>query len=208
MRIELVRHGSTEPNQRGVLLGCRSDPGLTQEGLRQANAVAETVAARWAAGGMGDLPPSIVTSPLRRCRDTAERIASRLRVPADAVVAEPRLIEIDYGEWEGVALGEIPAESIRAWREDPDFRPPGGESLAEVSSRVGAWCAEQTGLGTLVAVTHVSPVKAAVIWALGGSPTLAWRLHVGVASITTVAVPDGGSPAVLGFNESGHLPAP
>ncbi|HLG00023.1 MAG TPA: histidine phosphatase family protein [Acidimicrobiia bacterium] len=196
MDIILVRHGSTAPNERGVLLGQGNDPGLTDAGREQATAVAHALA--------GVTPLMIWSSPLRRCLETAGAIAAAHdALPPTAV--EPRLAEIDYGEWEGVPLADLPAEAMRTWRRDPAFRPPGGESLAEVTARVGEWCDEQTGDGTIIAVTHVSPIKAAVIWALDGSPTMAWRLHVGVASITTVAARDGAPPAVLGFNERAHL---
>lgn len=196
MKVILVRHGSTAPNERGVLLGRGSDPALTDLGRQQSTALAQALVAL--------NPMTIWSSPLRRCRETAEAIA-RAHGDAPPTVLEPRLAEIEYGEWEGVPLGDLPADAIQAWRRDPAFRPPDGESLAEVNERVGEWCAEQTGEGTIVAVTHVSPIKAAVIWALSGPPTMAWRLHVGVASITTVAVPLGSPPVVLGFNERAHL---
>ena len=73
----------------------------------------------------------LVSSPLGRARDTAE--ALRLDVPVEI---DPRWIEVDYGELEGRALDAVPAELWARWRADPTFRPPGGESLAEVGARV------------------------------------------------------------------------
>lgn len=199
-----MRHGATEPNQRGVLVGRGVDPGLVEEGERQARALADALAGVLVTGG----PTRVMSSPLRRCLETAERIAEALPDVGDVagVVVEPRLVEIDYGEWEGLAFSEIPADAWAEWRRDPAFRPPGGESLAEVSARVADWCGEQAAGGTVVAVTHVSPVKAAVAWALDAPPTLAWRLFVGLASITTIDVrPEG--PVLLSFNERAHLAA-
>lgn len=193
MTLFLVRHGTTEPNERGVLLGRRADPSLVDVGRGQAEATGQALARR--------RPTAVVSSPLRRCLETAETIAGVLSLD---VVVEPRLVEVDYGEWEGVALGEIPPGVSRKWRHDPDFRPPGGETLAEVSTRVTEWCQEHESGGSVVAVTHVSPVKAAVAWALGAPPTVAWRLLVSVASVTTIGVQPHG-PVLLGFNDCGHL---
>lgn len=195
MNIVLVRHGSTEPNERGVLLGRGADPGLTERGRAQAQALGVV---------LGDeAVTEVVSSPLARCRETAALIA-RTVGPDLPVAVEDRLAEIDYGEWEGQRLADLPADSAHTWRSDPDFRPPSGESLAEVAARVGSWCAERVGDGTVVAVTHVSPIKAAVAWALGAPPTLAWRLYVAVASVTAIAVGPHGA-VLTRFNESAHL---
>lgn len=193
MKLLLVRHGATEANLRGVLLGRRADPGLVEEGRRQAQLLAQALAPQG--------PARVVSSPLRRCIETAEAIAA---VVSSNVAVDDRLVEIDYGDWEGVALSDIPPEASQRWRDDPGFRPPQGESLDEVSARVSAWCEEQTGDSPLVAVTHVSPIKAAVAWTLGAPPSLAWRLFVGVASVTTIGIqPHGG--VLLGFNDCAHL---
>lgn len=188
----LARHGETEPNRDGLLLG-RSDPGLTERGQGQARMLGSVIAPR--------RPVSVVSSPLRRCVDTARAIAAPLGLE---VAVDDRLIEVDYGDWEGMPLDEIPEEASARWREEPDFAPPGGESLGALSSRVAGWCEEQQARGSVVAVTHVSPVKAAVAWALRADPTVAWRLFVDVASITTIGIRETG-PVLLGFNERGHL---
>lgn len=192
--LHLVRHGETEPNREGRLLGRRADPGLTAQGRAQAEALARRLAR--------EEPVRVVTSPLRRCVETAEVVAA---ATGAAVVEDGRLVEIDYGEWEGVRLDELPADTGAAWRADPAFRPPGGESLAEVQARVAGWCEEQRANdGPVVAVSHVSPVKAAVIWALGGDPRTAWQLWVAVASLTTLEV--GSNRALLhAFNDRSHL---
>lgn len=190
----LVRHGETPPNREGVLLG-RADPGLTDQGRRQAQALADALTPL--------APARVVTSPLRRCRETAVVIAEA--APC-SVAEDDRLIEVDYGEWEGQPLPEVPAEASRRWRDDAAFRPPGGESLEDVAERVHAWCEEirERAEGTVVAVSHVSPIKAVVAWALGVDAGVSWRMFLGVASLTRVALgPDG--PVLLSFNERGHL---
>lgn len=193
MTLLVVRHGVTEQNQRGLLLGSRADPGLAEEGQVQAQAVALALGHHQGA--------AIVSSPLRRCLETAEAIA---QATGSDVAVDDRLVEIDYGEWEGIALADIPPETSERWRADGSFRPPGGETLDEVGARVAEWCEELDGGRDVIAVTHVSPVKAAVAWAIGGPATIAWRLFVAVASITTIGIQPHG-PVLVAFNDTGHL---
>lgn len=195
----LLRHGESEYNAARRLVG-RSDPALTELGSRQAEAAGRLLAAERAGRGG---PLRVVTSPLRRARATAELVAFSLDV--EEVEIEESLIELDYGELEGLRSDEVAPADWAAWRSDPAWRPPGGETLAEVQARLGAWCdlvAGEAAEGDLVAVSHVSPIKAAAAWALGAGPELAWRLSLGVATITRV----GTKPPLLhSFGESGHL---
>ena len=172
----LVRHGRTTANATGLLLG-RADPPLDEHGRQQAAALAASVAdAR-----------RVVCSPLRRARETADALGLPVEV-------DERWIELDYGELDGRPIAEVPADLWRRWRADVAFAPPGGESLAALGRRVRAACedlaAEAAGHDVVV-VTHVSPIKAAVAWALGVGDELSWRLHVAPASITRIAVRDG-----------------
>jgi alpha-ribazole phosphatase len=74
------------------------------------------------------------TSPSRRCREVAERIAEVLAVPLSA---DPRLMELDFGEWEGKPWDHIPHTDLDRWAADPSgFRAPCGESGAELIARV------------------------------------------------------------------------
>lgn len=195
IRLILARHGETAPNRRGVLLG-RDDPGLTDRGRSQARALAAWVAEHG--------PTRVISSPLARCRDTAVAIADACSLD---VATDERLIELDYGEWEGRAFGDIPDDASARWRSDARFRPPGGESLTDVQERVGGWCREMAASdeeATVVAVSHVSPIKAAVVWTLEADPEAAWRMWVEVASVTRLGLrSDGG--VLLGFNERAHL---
>jgi broad specificity phosphatase PhoE len=187
--IVFVRHGETPPNREGLLLG-RGDPELTERGRAQAKDLALALA------GLGIT--TVLTSPLRRARDTASPIAAECGVPVEV---DERLIEIDFGEWEGQPLASIDADLVARWHRDPDLAPPGGESLVVVAGRVAAFCNERLGgetSGLTVAVSHVSPIKAAVTWTLGLSPELAWRMRLDVASLTRI---DRG-PVLLSFNET------
>lgn len=175
----LVRHGESTANAAGLLLG-RSDVPLTPAGRDQAAAVA---------GVLGPVT-ELRSSPLARARDTAAALGTGL----DAVVDE-RWVEVDYGAYEGEPLSSVPAEVWRRWRSDPEFRPEGGETLAEVGRRVADACTELFATagarardegGDVVVVSHVSPIKAAVAWALRGGDALAWRLYLATGSVTRI----------------------
>jgi len=190
----LVRHGEAAGNAAGLLLG-RTDSPLTAHGRAQA------------AGLTGTLGPvaRLVSSPLARARDTAQALGLGLPVEVDE-----RWIEMDYGELEGRPLGSVPRSVWARWRADTGFRPPGGESLADVGARVRAACHElfgHDGAGArtdaaVVVVSHVSPIKAAVAWALGVGDEVAWRLHLATASVTRIGWGAGG-PVLHRFNEPG-----
>lgn len=186
----IVRHGRTAANASGLLLGQRLDPELDPTGRSQAEALARVL----------DRAARIVTSPLRRARETA----AALQQPA---VVDERWIELDYGELDGTPLAEVPAELWARWRADPAFAPPGGESLRDLGTRVRAACedlAAAGGDGDTVVVTHVSPVKAAVAWALGVDDGVAWRMFVAPASVTRIALGARG-PSLHGYNDTAHL---
>lgn len=187
----LVRHGESTGNAEGRLLG-RLDAPLTERGLAQARSLAPLVAGA----------TRVVCSPLARARDTAAALG--LAVPVEV---DERWIEVDYGKLDGVPLASVPEGTWRRWRADSGFRPPGGESLAEVGVRVRSACAELFAAdgegargGDVVVVSHVSPIKAAACWSLGLGDEGAWRLFLSTASITRVAWGADG-PLLEGFNE-------
>ncbi len=194
----LVRHGESVANAQGLLLG-RTDAELTDTGRAQAQG----------ARALLERPVAEVrTSPLLRARDTAELLAL-----GQPIAVDDRWIEVDYGEFECQPLGGIPAEVWRRWQRDRDFRPEGGETLAEVDRRITAACEELFATdgagarrrdGDVVVVSHVSPIKAAVAWALG-TVDLYWRLHLRTASVTRIGW-NRDAPILHGFNEVAVAP--
>src|SRR5437868_3438264 len=188
----VVRHGQTAANAAGQLLG-RADVPLTDTGRRQAAALA---------GAVGRVD-RVISSPLQRARGTAAAFGLPVEV-------DDRWTELDYGVYDERPLGEVPAEMWEKWRGDAEFAPPAGESLASLGRRVRAACAELVGEAAddvVVVVSHVSPIKAAVAWALDVGDGVAWRMFVAVASITRIAVTDRG-PILRSFNEVAHLGQP
>src|SRR5438552_3996131 len=120
-------------------------------------------AAALAAGPASSPVTRVLSSPLQRARATAAAIAN---VHGIEVECDERLIELDYGKWDTLPLRDIPADAWTTWRSDSDFAPPGGERLTDVSARVESFIADLATDDLVVAVSHVSPIKAAVWIAL------------------------------------------
>jgi ribonuclease H / adenosylcobalamin/alpha-ribazole phosphatase len=196
----LLRHGETPLSTERRFAG-RGDIPLTEEGLRQAAAAAGRLAAR---GGID----VIVTSPLRRTRQTAEAVASATGAP---LVADEGLVETDFGEWEGMTTAEASQrwpEEVSAWMRSTDVAPPGGESFADVILRVNAALDRllaEYQFRTLLLVSHVSPIKIAACRAMLAPPATLFRIQLDVASLCEIAwFPDG--PAVVrSLNDTAHL---
>src|SRR5262249_44845978 len=136
--IAFVRHGQTELNRRGRLQG-RLDAPLSELGRDQAVALGRGFAA--------EPVVRVYTSPLRRAGDTAAAIA---REQGLEVEVDERLVELDYGEWDGLALGDVAPRDWAAWRADPEFAPPGGERLVDVTARVAAFSADVADPGLVI----------------------------------------------------------
>jgi broad specificity phosphatase PhoE len=191
----IVRHGRTDANAAGLLQGHLDRP-LDPHGVEQAQAIAEVLAG----------VDRILTSPLTRARQTAAAIAER---GGQEVSVDERWIELDYGIYDGVPLAEVPSPTWARWRSDPDFAPPGGESLNQLGARVRLACealVAEAAESDIAVVSHVSPIKASIAWALDVGPDTSWRTHVATASIHRIAIGPRG-PALHSFNETWHLPS-
>ena len=200
-----VRHGECEANAAGVLVG-RSDSSLTELGRWQAAAIGRSLAR-----SIGPDPAIVrlLTSPLERALETAGVVASVLNEAMGGSISpelDDRLIELDYGRLEGTVVHRSPADTP-AWVLDPTVPLPGGEPLSAVADRVSALCRElssSASSGTTGLVTHVSPTKAAVSWALGCDVTASWRMSLGLASVTRID-PKLDRPLLVSFNETWHV---
>ncbi len=183
----LVRHGRTAANASGLLQG-RLDNPLDAEGRRQARGLAASL----------PVVDRIVASPLLRARQTA----AALPVGSGGIDVDERWVELDYGEFDGRRFSDLPPGVWERWMDDPDFRPPGGETLRELRARVWEACddlAAEAATRDVVVVSHVSPIKAAVAWALGTREDLSWRMHLSTASITRIET-GGGRVRLVEFN--------
>ena len=125
-RLVLLRHGQTNYNLVGRMQG-HLDSELTEIGRAQAEAVAPAIALM--------VPDLLLSSDLRRAMDTADVIGVAAGV---AVKVDPRLRETHLGDWQGRTVEEIERDwpgAIAAWRSDPGWAPPGGESRIDVVRR-------------------------------------------------------------------------
>ena len=190
--IILIRHGQTTSNAENLLVG-RGDPALTELGERQARALSpllENVREVW-------------SSPLQRARDTAG-----LAIPHVEASLRDSFIEVDYGTLDGQPLSVVSALQWRAFERDHAMVFGGGESLADVDARVhaelDALLADEASLlhsrdHHLAIVSHVSPIKSAMVWALGVATSTVWRMQLSNGSITTITTRMA-TPALLHYN--------
>ncbi|MFI9232345.1 bifunctional RNase H/acid phosphatase [Streptomyces rimosus] len=198
----LLRHGETAltPQKRfSGSGGC--DPELSPAGQRQAEAVAAALAARGTV-------QAVVSSPLKRCRQTAETVAARLGLD---VRVDEGLRETDFGAWEGLTFAEVQErypQDLAAWLGSAKAAPTGGESFAAVARRVAVsrdkLLARYAGR-TVLLVTHVTPVKTLVRLALGAPPESLFRMELSAASLSAVAYYGDGNASVRLVNETAHL---
>lgn len=185
----LVRHGRTAANAAGLLQG-RLNQDLDEVGRRQAVAVADFVGAR---GGID----AVISSPLKRAVETAAAFGRPIEI-------DDRWLELSYGVYEGVRQSDVPSEVWQNWRHDFGFVPEGGESLAALDGRVREACealVERASRGNVVVVSHVSPMKSAVAWALDVDIGISWNCHLDQASICRVQF-RGRRPLLTTFNET------
>jgi probable phosphoglycerate mutase len=201
-RLVLVRHGETEFTAQRRYSG-RHDVLLSERGEAQAAATAARVATV-----LGGTDAAVVSSPLSRCRATADAIAAAVGA---SVTIEDDLIECDFGEWDGLTFTEVRRrwpEQLDAWLGSSGVAPPGGESIEAVSARVAA-AVERLLAGyagrTVVVVTHVTPIKLVLRDALATGDALLHRLFLDPAGISIVDFWRDGAVAVRSVNETGHL---
>jgi probable phosphoglycerate mutase len=181
-----VRHGQT-PSTGKVLPGRAAGLALADKGNAQAEAVAAHLA------GQKNIA-AIYASPLQRTRETAAPIGKALGLKPKA---DKGLLECDFGEWTGASLAKL--RKLPEWkavqRNPSGFRFPGGESFAEMATRmattVDRYRSEHPGK-TVIAVSHADPIKAAASTALGVPLDLFQRIDISPCSMTVIAYTQDG----------------
>ncbi|MGI8457373.1 MAG: histidine phosphatase family protein [Propionibacteriaceae bacterium] len=183
----LVRHGRTSANTAGVLAGRSRGVALDETGVRQAADAGARIAS---------LPiRAIVTSPLQRCRQTAQALLAARTEPVPIVV-ERGILECGYGEWTGRKLSELSKDPLwsTVQQQPSAVRFPGGEAMSEISARavstIRAWdariAAEHGDQALWVAVSHGDVIKAILADALGMHLDAFQRILVNPASVSVV----------------------
>lgn len=147
----------------------------------------ELAAVRAAVGAMN----GVLSSPARRCMSTTAALFPRIEAVIDA-----RLWEQDFGDWEGMAPGDLPDLGPLDGAALATHRPPGGESFTDVVDRVSPVLAEVTGRQALV--VHAGVVRAALAQVVGAGPALAFE--VAPLSVTRITRLEGGTWSVGAVN--------
>jgi broad specificity phosphatase PhoE/ribonuclease HI len=199
-RLLLLRHGQTELSVQRRYSG-RGNPELTDIGRQQADDAARHLGAK---GGIS----AVVSSPLKRAHDTAKAAADALGL---TVEIDDDLIETDFGEWEGLTFPEaskLHPEVHGRWLRDTSLPPPGGESFDEVQHRVQRArdrIIAEHGTGTVLVVSHVTPIKTLLRLALGAGPSILHRLHLDLASLSIAEFYPDDEASVRLVNDTSYL---
>jgi ribonuclease H / adenosylcobalamin/alpha-ribazole phosphatase len=195
----LLRHGQTEHTPERRFSG-RNDLPLSRTGRAEAEAAAER------AKHLG--VEVVIASPLRRTRETAEIVAGALGLP---VAFDQDLVELDFGDLEGLTFDEAAAKhplAARRFMSDVTVSAPGGESIADVSTRVSRArrriLAEHAGRTVLI-VSHVTPIKLLLTAGLAVGDEAVHRVFLEAASLCTVTWSSDGRSSVRAVNDTAHL---
>lgn len=179
--ILLVRHPETRANVTGQLVGRGSSP-YTHEGLRQLARVPKKIAAF--------RPETVWSSPLERALRLAQRAARAGQVP---LRVDERLVELDFGDVEGMTFEEIAASGLPFnYRNREEPVAPGGESRGDIERRTAEACDEIVASGGRHAVvTHGGVFRASLVHLLGLASTDIWAFHIHNAQFAEISVVDG-----------------
>jgi broad specificity phosphatase PhoE len=179
----------------------RADVPLNDAGLAQAEATGRRVAAEWQ-------PVAIYSSPLSRAVKTAEAIARHFNL---AVQVHPGLIDIDYGQWQGLTpdeAGQRWSEMLTAWYNAPHTaRIPGGETLDDLRARALATVRELAARHVgeaIVVVGHTVINRIILLGVLGLGNERFWRLRQDTCAVNVFEA-DGGDFTLVSLNDTCHL---
>jgi probable phosphoglycerate mutase len=195
----LVRHGATDHTTDKRFSGRGGhDPALNNDGLAQVRAVADWLAP------LGEEIDVVLSSPLRRTRETAEIIAQRLNHPVEV---EEGLAEAAFGTWEGLTFHEVQQaypDDLDAWLGSLDVAPGGhGDSFEEMDRKVRRTRDKILSAfpgKAVLAVTHVTPIKLLVRMALGAPLDAVYKMELAPASVTVISWFEDGTASLRMFN--------
>ena len=163
LRLALVSHAATDATRTARF---PDDESMNDLGRRELAKVSPMTAER------------VLIAPERRTRETAAVIA-----PSGEI--DPELREIDYAGWRGREMTSRSPGELTQWLTDPASTPHGGESIVALVDRTRTWLAAQTVRSEgVLAITHPSVIRAAVLVTLDAPPESFWRIDIPPLSVT------------------------
>lgn len=187
----LVRHGVTDHTTKKLFSGGLggSNPALNDEGRAQVRATGDWLSP------LAEAVDALISSPVRRTRESAEILGEILEQQHKI---EDGIAEMEFGAWDGMSFAQIQErypDDLASWLGNLDYAPTGGESFQTVAARVIAGrdriIAEHSGR-TVVAVSHVTPIKTLVADALGAPLDALYKMELSPASVTVISYYRGG----------------
>jgi broad specificity phosphatase PhoE len=171
MRLTLICHGATAATRMAAF---PLDEPLEARAIERAATLRDAV----------PHAPRVLTSPALRARQTAEALGLSAEIDA-------ALRECDYGRWAGCKLKDLQAaepEAIALWLGDVAAAPHGGETLNALFQRVSAWLDQAMASdNNIVAITHSTIIRAAVVHLLAAPLASFWRVDVEPLSVVELS---------------------
>ncbi len=205
----LIRHGHTQLTESNLISGSNGeDPTLSELGFLEAELAAKAASDLLARFGLGSVS-KVLHSPQLRTTQTAASVAKHFEVD---LRPDARFKEIGFGNWEGHSMAEMEAagpDEIERWRGSMSAKPPGGESVDDLESRVRAGLLEsieEFNGRTIAIVSHMMPLRAILRHALSGPNSLSWTLQFAPASVSVVRYFGPNFAEVFAINSCQHLP--
>jgi alpha-ribazole phosphatase len=175
MDLFLIRH-TTPDIAEGICYG-QKDIGLAETFSEELKSLQAKLPA-------GHQTFRVYSSPLNRCCQLAESLSGH------NIITDQRLMELDFGKWEGRAWDSIKDEELQPWMKDfVDVEPPGGESYCQLYSRVTDWWEEfiKTEQGKVLLVTHAGVIRCLLSHVLGLPLENSFRLSISYGSISKIS---------------------
>lgn len=199
MKLTLIRHGQTDWNLAQRFQG-QSDRPLNEAGKKQARALADRLSNQTFDG--------VYSSDLQRALETVHSVRK-----SDDLHTDPRLREVNFGDWEGLTYDEIKEkhpDALSAWENDIyKNAPPNGETLEQLAARVQSMLDELYAKHkdqTVLIVAHGGSLQVLICLALNVSPSMYWQFHLLPASLSEIAFYPAGAILNL-LNDTCHLAA-
>lgn len=187
LKLYLVRHGETTANQQGVYYGSRDLP-LIEQGVLQAKHVGKAL--------VNIQFDDVIVSGLQRTQQTARIILTENQQTTSQLTIEPKLNELNFGDWEGrhyQELAQQDSERYSEWCRDwQRYAPPNGENFLQLKQRVDEAISEQIFSHddkTLLIVGHQGPLRILLLSLLQLPEKAFWQFnfHQGAYSVLTFA---------------------